>query len=138
MHMENGIPNYYKYGTPDGRWRYDLEIMTTIIELTEECFDDGKTVENINLTGLDHDTKTQMDEDSDDDVVEIENPNPIIPEPTIEISSDTEIEPEVDNDEVNVCYSKTMRIWNLSLIHRKALLILKTMSPLHLFVRVAG
>ena len=38
MHMENGIPNYYKYGTPDGRWRYDLEIMTTIIELAEECF----------------------------------------------------------------------------------------------------
>ena len=101
MHMENGIPNYYKYGTPDGRWRYDLEIMTTIIELAEECFDDGKTVENINLTGLDHDTETQMDEDSDDDVVEIENPNPIIPEPTIEISSDTEIDPEVDNDEVN-------------------------------------
>ncbi|KNA10998.1 hypothetical protein SOVF_139240 isoform B [Spinacia oleracea] len=101
MHMENGIPSYYKYGTPDGRWRYDLEIMTTIIELAEECFDDGKIVENINLTGLDHDTKTQMDEDSDDDVVEIENPNPIIPEPTIEISSDTEIEPETNTDEVN-------------------------------------
>ena len=61
----------------------------------------GKTVKNINLTGLDHDTETQMDEDSDDDVVEIENPNPIIPEPTIEISSDTEIEPETNNDEVN-------------------------------------
>ncbi|XP_056683573.1 uncharacterized protein [Spinacia oleracea] len=55
MHMENGIPNYYKYGTPDSRWRYDLEIMTTIIELAEECFDDGKTVENINLTGLNND-----------------------------------------------------------------------------------
>ena len=89
MHLENGIPNYYKYGTPDGRWSYDLEIMTTVIELAEECFVDGKIVSSVHNVGVYHDTETQMDEDSDDDVVEIENPNPIIPEPTIEISCNT-------------------------------------------------
>ena len=62
---------------------------------------DGKIVSSVHNVGLYHETETQMDEDSDDDVVEIENPNPIIPEPTIEISSDTKIEPETSNDEVN-------------------------------------
>ncbi|KNA09006.1 hypothetical protein SOVF_157620 [Spinacia oleracea] len=100
MHTDNGLPNYFKYGTPDGRWRYDMEIMTTILEMAEQCFEDGKMVESINHTEFSSDTETLMNEDSDEDVVEIENPNPIIPKPTIEISSDTEVEPET-NDEVN-------------------------------------
>ena len=32
MHFEDEIPNLAKYGTRNGRWRYDSEIMTTIIE----------------------------------------------------------------------------------------------------------
>ncbi|XP_056699827.1 uncharacterized protein [Spinacia oleracea] len=100
IHTDSGLPNHYNYGTPDGRWRYDMEIMTTILEMAEDCFDYGKMVESIHNTEFSSDTETQMDEDSDDDVVEIENFNPIILEPTIEISSDTEVEPET-NDEVN-------------------------------------
>ncbi|KNA24533.1 hypothetical protein SOVF_014820, partial [Spinacia oleracea] len=100
IHTDSGLPNHYNYGTPDGRWRYDMEIMTTILEMAEDCFDYGKMVESIHNTEFSSDTETQMDEDSDDDVVEIENFNPIILEPTIEISSDTEVEPDT-NDEVN-------------------------------------
>ena len=80
--------------------------MTTILELAEKYFEDGKMVENINHKESDSDVENPMNEDnnevvdegSDDDVVEFENPNPIIPEPTIEISSDSENELEANDD----------------------------------------
>ncbi|XP_056685864.1 uncharacterized protein [Spinacia oleracea] len=49
--------------------------MTTVIELAEECFVDGKIVSSVHNVGLYHETETQMDEDK--------------------------IEPETNNDEVN-------------------------------------
>ena len=100
MHYEDGTPNMYKYGTRDGRWRYEMEVMITILDLAERSGEDGRFVESLGLDHSDGDDDIDVamnevvNEDSDDDVVEIENPNPIIPEPPIEISSDTKVEPE--------------------------------------------
>ena len=100
MHYEDGTPNMYKYGTRDGRWRYEMEVMITILDLAKRSGEDGRFVESLGLDHSDGDDDIDVamnevvNEDSDDDVVEIENPNPIIPKPPIEISSDTKVEPE--------------------------------------------
>ena len=55
-------------------------------------------VESDGEDGMTHDEQANdVEEDDDDDVVEIENPNPIVPEPTIEISSGSEDELEENN-----------------------------------------
>ena len=108
MHFGDGTPNWYKYGTSDGRWKYDSEVLATILEVAENSYEDGKYsaglgmgyggIESDGEDGMIHDEQaSEVEEDSDDDVVEIENPNPIVPEPTIEISSGSEDEFEENN-----------------------------------------
>ncbi|XP_056685078.1 uncharacterized protein [Spinacia oleracea] len=107
MHYNDGTHNWYKYGAGDGRWKYDTEVLTTILEVAGNSYEDGKYSTGLGMgygveesdgeDGMIHDEQANDVEEDDDDVVEIENPNPVVPEPTIEISSGSEDELEEYN-----------------------------------------
>lgn len=107
MRHADGTANWLKNGTRDGRWRYDAEVMTKILELAESCFEDSKFAENV---GLDDVEGNEISDDAmessanglEDDVIQVENPNSIIPNPAIEVFSGIEIEPEIDYDAISV------------------------------------
>lgn len=102
MHYEDDTPNLVKYSTRDGRWGYNSESMTSIIEVVKRCYKDGRLAMWIGLDDIDDDEyELAMNggwEDDDDEVVEIANPNPVVRAPTIEISSGSDMEPEVDGE----------------------------------------
>ncbi|KNA05767.1 hypothetical protein SOVF_187350 [Spinacia oleracea] len=73
------------------------------------------------------------DEDDSDDVVEIDNPNSVVREPTIELSSASKSEFEA-NGEVNNGHNRTMRFWMKILTQKKTWMILKIKTSLQSFI----
>ncbi|XP_056686157.1 uncharacterized protein [Spinacia oleracea] len=108
MHSDNGTPNLAKYGTWDGRWKYDSEILTTVIEAAESGFRDGKIVgshvgDSVTEEPMGISVNNDLEEndvavENENVGVEAENPNPAAHEPTIEISSDSDAEFESEQE----------------------------------------
>lgn len=106
MYNEDGTPNLVNYGTWDGRWRYDSEIMTSIIEVAEKSYEDAMLLaghawdavlwEKLGFGVGEGVVGDDEIDDNEDFGVEVENLNPVVREPTIEISSGSEVEPEVN------------------------------------------
>ncbi|XP_056690218.1 pheromone-processing carboxypeptidase KEX1-like [Spinacia oleracea] len=69
---------------------------TTILELTEKSYEDGRLVESLYQ---DHsDIENAMNEDEDENTNEDSDDNSVECESTIEISSESEAEPETNNE----------------------------------------
>lgn len=83
-----------------GNWIYVIDVMTTISEVAGKCYQEGVTETAIVIYFLtDEELEMEEDEDEDEyDCVEVENPNLVEQSATFEISGDTKMEPENEED----------------------------------------